>query len=256
MRSGSPALVGLQLFDASGGALAYANLAAFTGAGWAIEFIDMATGVAISPAITATLATHTGPPGFHFLGWTLTTNETYVLITPPTGYSFQMTPSVIYTGEQNDVDTVYSRVSSVYAAPSSASPSVTVLPSMVEGDSYLATMQIPTAYLTRLGWTNLTGATLTGTVRAQTDIGTGTALADLVTGSPTTAQGQIRVNAGDATKVDILWTTYPTGMVLTTPQKTTGKVTVNVSIEAVESSQTLTVLYRATLDIFAKDNPT
>jgi hypothetical protein len=248
-------LVGLQLFDASGAALSYASYVAFTAAGWSLAFIDMATGTDISPSISATVAAHAGPPGFHFLGWTLTANETYVLITPPTGFTYQNAPSVIYTGESNDLDTLYARVSSVYAAPSSSSPSTVALPSMVEGDSYLATLQVPTTYLTRLGWADLTGVTLVGTVRAQTDIGTGTALADLVTGVPTAAQGKIAINAGDATKIDISWTDYPTGMVLTTPQKTAGSVTVNVSIEATLAGKSLTTIYRATLTIFAEDVP-
>jgi hypothetical protein len=127
---------------------------------------------------------------------------------------------------------------------------------MVEGDSYLATLVVPSAYLTRLGWTDLTGATLTGTVRALTDIGTGTALADLVTGVPTTAQGKIAINGANASAVDISWTDYPTGMVLTTPQKTTGYVTVNVSIEATLASKILTVIYRAQMTIYAEDLPT
>lgn len=256
MRAGSPVLLGVQLFDASGAALSYANRAAFTGAGWALTFIDMATGAAVSPSISYTIATSTGPPGMHFLGWTLTANETYVLITPPAGFSYQFASTAIYTGETNDIDTVYNRVTSVFAAPSSASVSTATLPSMVEGDSYLATLVIPTSYLQRLGWSDLTGATLTGTVRALSDNGQGTALADLVTGSPSSAQGKIAINGTNAKAVDISWTNYPTGMVLQTADRNAGSVTVNVSIEAVEAGKTLTVIYRSTLLIYAKDNPT
>jgi hypothetical protein len=45
-------------------------------------------------------------------------------------------------------------------------------------------------------------------------------------------------------------------MVLTTPQKTTGYVTVNVSIEATLASKILTVIYRAQMTIYAEDLPT
>ncbi len=63
------------------------------------------------------------------------------------------------------------------------------------------------------------------------------------------------MNAGDPTKIDISWTDYPTGMVLTTPEKTLGGKIVWVSIEAVETLKKLTVIYRSQLAIGSKDNP-
>lgn len=258
MRSGSPIQFDIALLDAAGAGLSYANQAAFTGAGWSLTFIDMSTGAAVSPTINYTIAPVAGVTGRHTVAATLTTASWFARITPPsTAYSFLVLPTTYWTGEANDFDTLFARINSIYGVSASvAIPSSTLNPT-VENDSYACTVKIPTSYLSTLGWANLTGATLLGTVRSPfpTDDGTGTARADL-NGSPGAGQGKIAVNGTDPTAIDISWTTYPTGMALTPAERAAGGSAMRVSIEATISGKQLTVLYRGSLQVSAKDNPT
>ena len=257
MRSGSPILFDIALYDTAGAGLSYADKTAFEGAGWSLTFIDMSTGSAVSPTISYTIAPVAGVTGRHVVQCTLTATAWQARITPPSAsYSFQLVPALSWTGETYDTDSIFARVNSIYGIQTVTSLPTGVARPMVESDSYACTLQVPTAYLTSLGWTNLTGATLTGTIRRSSDDGTGTAAADLVTGSPTSAQGKVAINSGDATKVDVTWTTYPTGMALTSPERAAGGAAFRISVEATLAGKQLTVLYYFTLQVSRKENLT
>jgi hypothetical protein len=253
MRAGSPIQFDIALYDASGNGLSYANQAAFTSAGWVLTFIDMATGVAVSPALSYTLAPVSGVVGRHTIaGITLTTASWFVRITPPsTSHSFFILPTAIWTGEQYDTDSIYARINSVYGLTSTTTVPGITLNSMVEGDSYLTNVTVPTSYLSRMGWTDLTGATLHGTIRRPTDFTLGTPAATL------TPSSDPRVTIGtNPVTFDISWTTFPTGMVLTTPERDSGKVDFRVEVQAVKSGKQLTILYNSPLSVFRQDDNT
>jgi hypothetical protein len=256
MRSGSPIQFDIALLDAAGAGLSYANQAAFTGAGWALSFIDMSTGAAVSPSISYTISPVAGVTGRHTVACTLTTAAWFLRITPPsTAYSFIVLPTTAWTGEANDPDTIYSRLNSIYGvSAATAVPQQTPSPT-VEGDSYSVQLAIPTSYLSRMGWTDISGCTLTGTVRDGTDSGIGTARADLVTGAPTGAQGKVAIGA-DNLSVVVSWDAYPSGMALTSPERTAGGSAMRITVEAAKGGKTMTVVYRGPLQVYAKDNPT
>lgn len=251
MRSGSPLLFEIALFDSTGAGLTYADKTAFTTAGWTLDFIDMSTGLAVSPTIAYTLEPIAGIDGRHMVGGiTLTTAAWFVRITPPTtAESFIIMPSVTWTGEQYDTDSLYTRINSVYGLSSSTSvPSVT-LNSVIEGDSYSTTFTVPTSYLARMGWTDLSGTVLDGTIRSPSDDGTGTPRATLTEGS----DPKLTHNA-TLTAFDISWSTYPTGMILTSPERATGSVNMRVEVQAKKAGKVLTILYNAPLPVYRQDD--
>lgn len=254
MRSGSPILFDIALLDANGSGLSYASQAAFVAAGWDLSFIDMSTGIAVTPTISYTIAPVSGVDGRHVVGGiTLTTVAWAARITPPSGsgYAFQVLPSAMWTGEQNDADTIYARLNSVYGVTSVTSVPGLNLNNMVEGDSYATTVTVPTSYLSRMGWTDLSGTTLDGTIRRSDDTTTGTPAATLTEG----AYPKLVHNA-TLTAFDITWLAYPSGMVLTTPDRTTGSHQFRVEVQAKKGSQVLTILYNAPLIVYRQDDIT
>jgi len=252
MRSGSAFQFDIALYDAAGAGLSYANQAAFTGAGWSLTLIDMTTGTAVSPTISYTIAPVSGVTGRHTVALTLTTATWFVRVTPPsTSHTFILLPSAVWTGEQYDTDSLYARLNSIYGVVSQTSVPGVTLNDLVEGDSYSTTVTVPTSYLSRMGWTDLTGCTLHGTIRRPADDGTGTAAATLSAVTPF-----VTINGTDPTAFDITWTTYPAGMVFTTPERTTGSVNFRVEVQAAKAGKTMTVLYNATLATYRQDDPT
>ena len=251
MRSGSPILFEIALFDAAGAGLTYANKAAFTTAGWTLEFIDMSTGSAVSPTLSYTLTPVSGVDGRHIVGGiTLTTASWIVRITPPTtSHSFSVMPSVAWTGEQYDTDSLYTRINSVYGVSSSTSVPGVTLNALVEGDSYSTTITVPTSYLARMGWTDLSGTVLDGTIRSPEDDGTGTARATLTEGSFPKL-----VHNATLTAFDITWDTYPTGMVLTSTERAAGSVNFRVEVQAKKAGKVLTILYNTPLPTYRQDD--
>lgn len=248
MKSGSPIRFDLALYDASGTGLSYADAAAFTTAGWSLSFIDMATGAAVSPSISYTLAPVAGVSGRHTVSLTLTTASWFLRITPPTvNHSFSVMPTAAWTGEATDTDSLYARINSIYGVTGSTSVPGLTLDPIVEGDSYKATLKVPTSYLSRMGWTDLTGATLTGTIRRPGDDGTGTA-ALTMTGT------HLTVNGSDPTAIDMQWDSFPSGMVLTTPERANVSLTYRVEIQAVKTTKKLTVIYNAPFVCYRQDN--
>lgn len=251
MRSGSPIQFDIALFDASGAGLSYANKAAFEAAGWSLSFIDMSTGSAVSPSLAFTLAPVSGVSGRHTVALTLTTAAWFARITPPsTAHSWAVLPTAAWTGEQYDADSIYSRVNSIYGVASNVSVPTATLAEMTEGDSYLTTVTVPSAYLTRMGWTDLTGCTLHGTIRRPADTTTGTAAATLSNLTPF-----VTINGGSAVSFDISWTAYPSGMVLTTDERTAGSVAFRVEVQATKSGKTMTILRNGLLTVYRQDDP-
>ena len=253
MRSGSPIRFDIALFDAAGASVSYADQTAFLAAGWALSFIDMSTGSAVSPTLSYTIAPVAGVAGRHTVALTLTTAAWFVRVTPPAAtWTFMTLPSVAWTGEQYDTDSLYARISSIYGVTSSTTVPTTTLDNVVEGDSYLSTIAVPTSYLARMGWTNLTGCTLHGTIyRADAD-GTGTASATLTAGSTPF----VEINGTDPTAFNIRWDTFPTGLLLTSPERVTGFASCRVEVQAVKSGKTLTVLYGSPLLVYRQDDET
>lgn len=251
MKSGSPILFDIALFDSLGNGLTYANLAAFNAAGWVLSFIDMSTGIAVSPTLSATVTPVSGVNGRHAVQLTLTTAAWSARITPPTvNHSFLVLPSASWTGEQYDTDSLYARINSIYGVTSATSVPGVALNQIVEGDSYSCTVTVPTSYLTaRTGWTDLVGTVLHGTVRSPSDDGTGTVRATLTEGTYLTHNAVL-------TAFDISWSTYPTGMVLTTPERTAGSVNFRVEVQATKAGKTLTILYNAPMLAYRQDDPT
>lgn len=255
MKAGDKFIFDVALYDASGNGLSYADKTAFTTASWTLSFVDPSTGSALSPQPTYTLAPVTGVNGRHAITVTLPTSAFLARFTPPsTGYEFVVLPSAYWDGLSYDENSIYTRLSSVLGISTGGSPATGTLPSLVEGDSYLATITVPAAYLARLGWSNLTGATLTGTIHRATDIGTETAACTL-DGAGTPPNGLLAVNGTDPTAVDLSWTTFPTGMALTTPERTASNLlTFRVEIQAVLGGKKLTVLTQASLTVLRQDN--
>lgn len=252
MRSGSPIQFDLALYDAAGAGLTYADAAAFATAGWALDFIDMATGVAVSPALSYTMAPVTGVPGRHTVALTLTTAAWFVRVTPPTtAESFIVLPTVAWTGEQYDNDVIYARLNSIYGVSSVTTVPGATLNEMVEGDSYFSTIDVPTSYLSRMGWTDLAGTTLHGTIYRIGEDGTGTAAATLTEG----AYPKVIHNAV-TTKFDIEWLTYPAGMEFTAGERAAGIANFRVEVQAVKAGKTLTILYNATMKVYRQDDET
>jgi hypothetical protein len=254
MRSGDPVMFDVALLDTAGAGLSYANKTAFEAAGWSLSFRDPATGSALGVQPSYTITAASGVTGRHTVLVTLSTTAWYIRITPPsTAYDFAVLPGAMWDGSTYDADDVYSRLSTVFGVSNGSTVNTVTLPNLVEGDSYLATVTVPQAYLTRMGWTDLTGATLTGTIRRPEDTTTGTPACTLdATGTP--PNGLLAVNGTDPRAVDISWTTYPTGMVLTSPERTAGTVNFRVEVQAVKTGKKLTVLYNATLATFRQDN--
>jgi hypothetical protein len=253
MRSGSPIQFDIALLDSTGAGLSYASKAAFESAGWSLTFIDMSTGAAVTPTLGWTLAPVTGVAGRHTVaGLTLTTSAWFVRITPPsTSYAFSLLPSAMWTGEQYDTDSLYARLNSIYGVNSvTAVPGLT-LNDMVEGDSYQTTISVPPSYLTRMGWTDLTGCTLHGTIRRPDDTTLGTPAATL-----TMVSDPILAIGSPATNFSISWTTYPSGMVLTSPERSAGSVKFRVEVQAVKSGKQLTILYNSPLTVYRQDDNT
>lgn len=253
MRAGSVIQFDVALFDGAGAGLAYASKAAFEAAGWSLVFIDMSTGLAVSPTISYSLASVAGVTGRHTVsGITLTSSSWFVRITPPnTSHSFIVLPTAAWSGEQNDADTIYSRLNTLYGvSPTTTIPGVT-LGALVEGDSYSATVQVPTSYLSRMGWTNLTGCTLHGTIRRSSDTTTGTPAASL-----TMVSDPILAIGSDPTTFSISWTSYPSGMVLTSDERIEGLCRFRVEVQAIKSSKQLTILYNSPLVAYRQDDNT
>jgi hypothetical protein len=253
MRSGSPILFDIALFDNTGAGLSYANKTAFEAAGWSLAFIDMSTGLAVSPTISYSIAPVAGVTGRHVVsGITLTSAAWVVRVTPPAAtWTFMTMPSVFWTGEQYDTDNIYSRVNSIYGVTSTTTIPSRTLNNLVEGDSYSTTIDIPTSYLSRMAWTDLSGTTLHGTIYRTSDDGTGTAAATLTEG----ADPKVSHNAV-LTSFDISWTAYPSGMALTTPERTAGFAAFRVEVQAAKSGKTLTILYNSPLTVYRQDDET
>ena len=253
MRSGSPILFDVALFDATGAALSYADKTAFEAGGWSLTFIDMSTGSAVSPTLTYTIAPVAGVSGRHVVGGiTLTTAAWALRVTPPsTSHTFMVLPSVAWTGEQYDTDSIYSRVNSIYGVTSSTTiPGLTV-DNIVEGDSYSCELSVPTSYLARMGWTDLSGTVLHGTIYRTSDDGSGTASAVLTEGSDPKVS-----HSATLTNFIISWTTFPSGLVLTTPERTSGFASCRVEVQATKSGKTLTILYNAPFTVYRQDDET
>lgn len=254
MKATDPIMFDVALLDASGNGLSYANKTAFEAAGWSLSFRDPATGSALGVQPSYTLTPVTGVNGRHTVLVTLGTTAWFARITPPSvNHDFAMLPAAFWDGSSYDADDVFARLSTVYGTSTGSTVNSVVMPNLVEGDSYAATVTIPSAYLARMGWTSLTGATLTGTIRRPTDTTTGTPACTL-DGTGTPPNGLLVVNGTDNKAVDISWTTYPTGMVFTTDERTSGTVNFRVEIQAVITGKKLTVLYNATLPTFRQDN--
>jgi hypothetical protein len=242
------------LLDATGAGLSYANKTAFEAAGWALSFRDPATGNALGTQPAYTIAPVSGVTGRHTVLVTLGTSAWYARITPPTtSHDYAVLPGAMWDGSSYDSDDLYSRMSTVFGTSTGSSVNIATLPNLIEGDSFLTTVTVPAAYLSRMGWTDLTGATLTGTIRRPDDITTGTPACTL-DGTGTPPNGLLAVNGTDPKAVDLSWTTYPTGMVLTTPERAVGTVNYRVEIQAVKSGKKLTVLYNSTMPVFRQDN--
>lgn len=255
MHATDPIMFDLALLDASGNGLSYADKTAFEAAGWALSFRAPATGSALGSQPAYTIAPVSGVTGRHTVLVTLGTTAWYARITPPSvNHDFAILPSVTWDGSTYDSDDLYARLSTVYGSALSGSTVSTVaMPNMVEGDTYATTVTVPAAYLARMGWTDLTGATLTGTIRRPGDTTTGTPACTLdATGTP--PNGLLAVNGTDAKAVDISWTTYPSGMVLDAGERLLGTVNFRVEIQAVKTGKKLTVLYNATLPVYRQDN--
>ena len=255
MHATDPVMFDIALLDASGNGLSYASKAAFEAAGWSLSFRDPATGNALGSQPAYTLSPVTGVTGRHTVLVTLGTSAWYVRITPPTtAYDFAVLPGAMWDGSTYDADDLYARLSTVYGTSLSGSTvSTATLPNTVEGDSYATTVTVPAAYLARMGWTDLTGATLTGTIRRPTDTTTGTPAATL-DGTGTPPNGLLAVNGVDNKAIDISWTTYPTGMVFDAGERVAGTVNFRVELQAVKAGKKLTVLYNATLPVYRQDN--
>lgn len=249
MKSGSPILFDVALYDATGAGLSYANQAAFLAAGWTLSFIDMSTGIAVSPSISYTITPASGVTGRHVVSCTLTTAAWFLRITPPTSaYTWTVLPTASWTGEQYDTDSIYNRINTAYGVTSSTGvPSLTLQP-IVEGDSYNQTVSVPTNYLSRVGWTDLSGTVLSGTIRRPSDDGTGTAAATLTEGST-----PFLIHNATLTSFDINWTTFPAGMVLTSQERAEGSVNYRVEVQATKAGKILTILYNSTLTCYRQD---
>lgn len=253
MKAGDPFVFDVALFDASGSPLSYANKTAFTTAGWSLIFIDTA-GAALASQPAYTLAAVAGVAGRHAVVSTLPAQATMVRITPPaTTWSFVVLPSLYTDSLIYDENSIFSRLNSVLGISSSGAPATTVLPSMVEGDSYLATIVVPISYLARMGWSNLTGATFTGTIHRPADVGT-EAAACVLDGTGTPPNGKLTINGSDPTAVDLSWTTFPTGMVFTTPERSATAINYRVEIQAVIAGKKLTILTQSNLTVLRQDN--
>ena len=254
MRATDPIMFDVALLDTAGAGLSYANKAAFEAAGWSLSFRDPATGNALGSQPAYTITPVAGVTGRHTVLVTLGTSAWYARITPPSvDHDFAILPGGIWDGSSYDADDVFARLSTVFGVSNGSTVNSVALPNLVEGDSYLATVTVPAAYLARMGWTDLTGATLTGTIRRPEDTTTGTPACTLdATG--TSPNGLLAVNGTDNKAVDISWTTYPTGMVFTTPERTAGTVNFRVELQVVKTGKKLTVLYNATLATFRQDN--
>lgn len=253
MRSGSPILFDVALYDNLGAGLTYANQAAFAAAGWTLAFIDMSTGIAVSPVISYTVTPVSGVTGRHMIaGITLTTAAWAVRITPPSAsYVFNVLPSATWTGEQYDTDSLYSRINSVYGITAATAVPSVGLPALVEEDSYSTTIAVPTNYLSRMGWTDLAGTVLTGTIYRMSEDGSGTASAVLTEGADPRLTHNVIL-----TSFDISWTVFPVGMVLTSPERTTGIANMRVEVQATKAGKTLTILYGAPLNVYRQDDET
>ena len=253
MRSGSPILFDVALFDAAGAAVSYADQTAFAAAGWSLTFINMATGAAVSPTLSYTVTPVAGVSGRHMIaGITLTTAAWIVRITPPAvTWTFMVLPSASWTGEQFDTDSLYARINSVYGITSQTSIPTQTLNNLVEGDSYSTTVDIPTSYLARMGWTDLAGTDLHGTIYRITEDGTGAASATLTEG----ADPKVTHNA-ILTSFDISWSTFPSGLLLTSPERVTGYANCRVEVRATKAGKTLTVLYNAPMTVYRQDDET
>lgn len=252
MKSGDRIQFDIALFDAAGAGLSYADKTAFEAASWSLTFIDLDTGSAVSPTISYTIAPVSGIDGRHTVVTTLTTAAWMVRITPPTtSHSFSVIPSAAWTGDQYDTDSLYARLNSVYGLTSATTIPGVALNNVVEGDSYSTTVTVPTSYLSRIGWTDLSGTTLHGTIYRQSEDGTGTASATLTEG----AFPKLVHNA-TLTAFDITWDTYPSGLVLTSPERVTGYAALRVEVQATKSGKTLTILYNAPLIAYRQDDET
>lgn len=250
MRAGQPLRFDLVLLDGAGAALSYADKAAFEAAGWSLTFIDLSTGSAVSPTVSYTLAPVSGVSGRHTIALTLTTAAWFIRITPPSvNHSFSVVPTALWDGSTYDADTLFARINSVYGQSSTTAVPGVALNEMVEGDSYLTTVTVPTSYLSRMGWVNLTGKTLTGTIRRPADTTIGTPAATLGATTPF-----VEINGTDPTAFNIRWDTYPAGMVLTTDERTAGSVRFRVEVQAEAGGKTLTLLYNAPLAVYREDN--
>jgi hypothetical protein len=250
MRSGSPALFEVALFDANGAGLSYADKAAFEAAGWSLTFIDMSTGSTVSPTISYTIAAVAGVTGRHVVALTLTAAAWVVRITPPTAaWTYMQLPGVAWTGEQYDTDSIYSRVNSIYGVTSQTTIPGLTLDNLVEGDSYSCELSVPTSYLSRMGWTDLSGTVLTGTIYRASEDGTGTASATLTEGADPRL-----THTATLTNFSISWDTFPTGLLLTLPERATGYANMRVEVQASKAGKKLTVLYGAPITVYRQDN--
>ena len=252
MRAGSPIQFDIALYDTTGAGVSYANKTAFEAAGWSLTFIDMATGAAVTPTLSYTIAPVAGITGRHTVALTLTTAAWFARFTPPTtAWAFIVLPTAAWTGEQYDTDSLYARLNSVYGITSQTTIPGLTLDNVVEGDSYSSEVTVPQSYLARMGWTDLSGTVLHGTIYRQSEDGSGTASAVLTEGADPKL-----THSATLTNFILSWTTYPAGLVLTSPERATGYASLRVEVQATKSGKTLTILYNSPMVAYRQDDET
>jgi hypothetical protein len=148
----------IQLEDDAGTAQSYANLAAFSGAGWAISFEDK-DGVALAVQPTFTVADEGS--GLHRINLTEPTTECYGKITVPAGY-YTPTLALYFEAAPYDLADVMAAIISTLGSTSGTGAARTTdrLEDWVEGDSFRLDVAFTAAQLAKIGKSDLTGVTV------------------------------------------------------------------------------------------------
>lgn len=221
----------IALSQANGTPVQYANLAAAVSAGWSFV-LDDATGTPISSP-SMTLVPKSSTDGSHYLFYVLPAGLTNLRIVAPSGYRGSVL-ALLGEGESYSLTDLANLILSLTAQ---ASIQTTVTGpgkadwSWVQHDSINRSFTIPATTLAEFGWTDLSGATFTGAVRAPGDNGSASPTLSL-TGTQITGSGLVLTIAMD----------WDAALNLSQSDYANGSKVWNYDIQMVKSSKKKTIL--------------
>jgi hypothetical protein len=189
---------------ATGAALTYPSLAAFTADGWSLLFRN--GGAALTTPPTVTLTPDATIAGLHFATFILPAGVDTLAIVVPATYYTPANPFVLVTPNA-DEDSIAAQLAGAAASPVASSRINQYDWSVVDGDAFAKAMAVPTVALADFGYSDLsaTGWTASGALRLASD-GSSNPPAAVLDCAITTAAVSPVITAS--------WGTFPPGLVL------------------------------------------